>query len=279
MRGAFVVLSIAVMAGCSSAPSGEGEPSDSEPGRPAAAETTSTEVTAPSEGAEEQEPYVIGPTEPSTGTSTFHCRTGAFCDDFEGPSPMSLWTERVIRGDASTSLAAISATSGAHSLAIAANDEPSASYLRFAGKTVGSAWAGAVQFAFRVTSLPETSLAGPSVVVQQVDADPVSVGVVLDQEGLVLVQREGETVVSRSVLAPALAEHWYEIAIGFEANAPATSGPRFGRIETTVDDGGLIAHDLRVRALGGALELLAGITRGDSAPSTAQVDDVSFFVH
>lgn len=280
MRGAFVVLSIAVVAGCSSAPStpsgAEPEPSEGR-GNPVPAETTGAEIGGADVSApEEEEPYVIGPSEPST--PTFNCRKGAFCDDFEGPFPTPLWTETVATGSASVSLASISATSGAHSLAIAANDAASAGYMRFAGKTVGNAWAGAVQFAFRATSLPVTSLAGPSLVVLRADGDPASIGVVLDAEGLVLVQREGPVEVSRSVLAPALADHWYRIAIGFEANAPQTGGVRFGRVETTVDDDGLVAHDLRVPAVGGGLELFAGVTRGDTVPSSSLVDDVSFFV-
>ncbi|AKV01964.1 hypothetical protein AKJ09_08627 [Labilithrix luteola] len=209
---------------------------------------------------------------------SFYCRKGAFCDDFEGAFPIALWTERFAVGNASTSLASISATSGAHSLEVTSNDATSAGYLRFAGKTVGTDWAGVAQFAFRASSLPVTSLAGPAIAVIREGGDPVSIGVVLDEDGLVLVQREGQAVVARSVLAPARADHWFRVTIGFEASAPRAGGVRFGRVETTVDDGDLLSHDLRVPAASGGLEFFAGVTRGDTSPSTAQVDDVSFFV-
>jgi hypothetical protein len=101
-------------------------------------------------------------------------------------------------------------------------------------------------------------------------------GVFLEQRGTAECLRD-RCVDARTRLAPAHANHWYRITLGFEVNARQAAP--YGRLEASVDNGDMQSTDLSVPFYDGSVFLSAGVTKGDPGRrALADLDDVTMLV-
>lgn len=209
------------------------------------------------------------------------CKQGAFCDDFEEPSPAKRWTSTVATAGI-VDFPGPSSSMGAHALRASTSAAGGAAYLTRHGAAVGSSWVGALAFSLRVDALPVTALGGPEIAIVDVNGATTHVGFSVKPEGIALHQLSescgGSKCSSRSDLVSDVKPgEWRHLVVAIETYA-TTSSP-YGRIEVSVDDGGLIVLPLTVMPSDGLAEARAGITVADVAPATARIDDVTFYAH
>lgn len=214
---------------------------------------------------------------PPAAPLTFQCRADAFCEDFESQDPASRWSGEVGSG---FTFVGPSATKGAQSLRVTSAGAPA--FLRLDGGDVGrSAW-GALAFAVRFDAAPATSIGGPALVAKLPSGDEVSIGIGVTAEGLVLEQRTTGACAQPAckqksdLVALAKPGGWHDVVVGFEINSTGLSP--YGRVEVGVDGAELVTRSLLVPFYDATIEVRAGITRADTAPSELQIDDVMFFV-
>ena len=209
------------------------------------------------------------------------CKPGTFCDDFEDPAPAKRWTGTVtITGI--VDFPGPSSSMGAHALRASTSAAGGAAYLTRHGAAVGSQWVGALAFSLRVDALPMTALGGPEIAIVDAEGATTHVGFSVRPEGLALHQFSescgGSTCTPRSDLVSDVKPgEWRHLVVAIETYGTTTSP--YGRIEVTVDDGGLIVLPLTVMPHAGLAEARAGITVADVAPATARIDDVTFYAH
>lgn len=286
MRALFVIVCAGLFA-CSATtePADEHAPSvtltphggaDSEPAAPAAKEDGSRDRANRDEAS-------LGL--PSNAPTTFVCRKGAFCEDFEGGPGLPFdtrWSRVVRSGNGKMELASESASTGKGALTLFTPDADSYVFLQEEPKEgVAGSWSGLVGFAFRVAQVPAAQLGGPELSMKTADG-PISIRVSLRPEGLVLEQSAPASCSpkrcrpSTTVLAPVKEGEWYRVRLGFEVNAQ--SAPPYGRIETTIDGGGMVSRDLDVPLFEGSVTFRAGITQGDTRRALANLDDVTLLL-
>ncbi|MDB4937383.1 MAG: hypothetical protein JWP87_4355 [Labilithrix sp.] len=219
---------------------------------------------------------------PSAQPAAFVCRKGAFCEDFEEQGYASHWKSAFTTGDGILESNTESASVGRGSLRLFTKDAASSAYLLSERGTVSGNWSGVLGFAFRVAEVPHAYLGGPELTVKTPDG-PIVIRVSMTPEG-VFVEQHGTAeclrdrcVDSRTLLAPAHANHWYRITLGLEVN-PHQAAP-YGRLEASVDQGDVLSTDLNVPFYDGSVFLSAGLTEGDPGRrALADLDDVSLLV-
>lgn len=209
------------------------------------------------------------------------CKQGAFCDDFEEPSPDKRWTSTVATAG-SVDFPGPSSSLGAHALRAITTNTGGAAYLTRGGSALGAQWVGALAFSLRVDALPVTALGGPEIAVVDANGATTHVGFSVRPEGIALHQFfescSGSPCTSRSDLVSDVKPgEWRHLVVAIETYG--TSTPPYGRIEVTVDDGDLIVLPLTVTPYDGQGEARAGITVADVAPATVRIDDVTFYAH
>ncbi len=217
---------------------------------------------------------------PTPASTSFVCRQGAFCDDFESDQTgFARWTGVVRSGGGKLETNGDSASVGRSAITFFAPDPASYVFLDRTAGGVGTTWSGLVGFALKVETAPEVQLGGPELSLKTADG-PVSVRVSVRPEGLVLEQLAPECGKDRChpiahLIAPAKIGAYYRVRIGLSVGAQ--KAPPYGRVETTVDDGPLVANDLVVPLYEGGISLRAGITEGDTKRALVSLDDVSLF--
>jgi hypothetical protein len=242
------------------------------PGLPELGRSDGTEVTAfPG-------PSHFGLVAPFAITS---CKPGAFCDDFEEPSPAKRWTSTVAAAGI-VDFPGPSSSMGAHALRASTSAAGGTAYLARHGAAVGSSWVGALAFSLRIDALPVTALGGPEIAIADANGATTHIGFSVTPAGIALHQVSescgGSTCTSRSDLVSDVKPgEWRHLVVAIETYG-TTSSP-YGRIEVSVDDGGLVVLPLTVMPHDGVAEARAGITVADSAPATARIDDVTFYAH
>jgi hypothetical protein len=209
------------------------------------------------------------------------CKMGAFCEDFEEPSPAKRWSSTIATaGDIDFS--GPSSSLGAHALRAMTNGAGGAAYLTLDGSTLGAQWVGALAFSMRVEAQPVTALGGPEIAVVDANGATTRVGFSVRSDGIALHQFfescSGSWCTSRSDLVTDVKPgEWRRLVVAVETFGTTT--PPYGRVEVTVDDGDLIVLPLTVRPYDGQAKAHAGITVADTAPATARIDDVTFYAH
>ncbi len=209
------------------------------------------------------------------------CKPGAFCDDFEEPSPAKRWTSTVASAGI-VDFPGPSSSMGAHALRASTSAAGGTAYLTRQGAAVGASWVGALAFSLRVDALPLAALGGPEIAVVDANGATTHVGFSVKPEGIALHQLSescgGSTCTARSDLVSDVKPgEWRRLVVAIETYG-TTSSP-YGRVEVSVDDGGLIVLPLTVMPYDGVAEARAGITVADAAPATARIDDVTFYAH
>jgi hypothetical protein len=213
----------------------------------------------------------------------FVCRTGAFCEDFEEQGFENHWQGVFTTGSGTVEHNTASASLGSGSLRLFTADDSSSAYLLQEKGTVKGNWSGVLGFAFRVAAVPSQYLGGPELTLRTADG-PITVRLTMAPEGVFVEQRStaeclhDRCVPKRTLIAPAHANHWYRVTLGFEVN-PANAAP-YGRLEASVDDtGDVVSTDLTVPFYDGPVLFSAGITQGDVGHrSLADLDDVTLLV-
>jgi hypothetical protein len=170
---------------------------------------------------------------------------------------------------------------GAHALC-ASTSAGGTAYLTRHGAAVGSQWVGALAFSLRIDAVPVTALGGPEIAIVDADGATTHVGFSVKPEGLAVHQFSescgSSTCTARSdLVSDVKPREWRQLVVAIETYGTTTSP--YGRIEVTVDDGGLIVLPLTVMPRDGVAEARAGITAADVAPATARIDDVTFYAH
>jgi len=215
---------------------------------------------------------------PTPAPTSFVCRQGAFCDDFESDqTSFARWTGVVRSGGGKLETNGDSASVGRSAITFFAPDSTSHVFLDHTAGGVGTTWTGLVGFALKVETAPERQLGGPELSLKTADG-PVSVRVSVRPEGLVLEQLAPECGKARChpiahLIAPAKIGAYYRVSIGFAVGGQ--KAPPYGRVETTVDDGPLVSNDLVVPLYDGGISFRAGITEGDTKRALVSLDDVS----
>lgn len=221
---------------------------------------------------------------PTPAPTSFVCRVGAFCDDFEDVSEQPIgarWSDVALSGKSKLEAVGESASTGRGAVSFMTPDASSSVFLDRSGGGAASHWSGLVAFALRAQATPSAQLGGPELLVRSPDG-AISVRVSLHREGLVLEQRAPDAcprdrcLPTTTVIAPVKTNTWYRVRLGFEVNAQGAAP--YGRLEATVDDGPMLETDLNVPLYDGKIALHAGITQGDSKPAVASLDDVTFLV-
>ena len=221
---------------------------------------------------------------PTPAPTSFVCRKGAFCDDFEDLPEQSIgarWSDVVALGAGKLEIDSESASVGKRAITLFTPDATSSVFLEQSGRGAAASWSGIVGFALKVETTPALQVGGPELVMKTADG-PISVRVSLRREGLVLEQLAPESCgrdrcrPTSTILAPVKEGSWYRVRIGFEVNAQS-SAP-YGRIEAMVDGGPLLETDLNVPLYDGAVSLHAGITQGDAHRAVVNLDDVTLLV-
>jgi hypothetical protein len=209
------------------------------------------------------------------------CKPGAFCDDFEEPSPAKRWTSTIAISGI-VDFPGPSSSMGAHALRASTSAAGGTAYLTRHGAAVGSSWVGALAFSLRIDALPVAALGGPEIAIVDASGTTTHVGFSVTPEGIALHQVSescgGSTCTSRSDLVSDVKPgEWRHLVVAVETYG-TTSSP-YGRIEVSVDDGGLIVLPLTVMPYDGLAEARPGITVADVAPATARIDDVTFYAY
>lgn len=209
------------------------------------------------------------------------CKKGAFCDDFEEPSPDKRWSSTVATAGL-VDFPGPSSSLGAHALRAVTTGAGGAAYLTRGGSALGTQWVGALAFSLRVDALPVTALGGPEMAVVDANGATTHVGFSVRPDGIALHQLSescsGSSCMPRSdLVSDVKPSEWRHLVVAIETYGTTT--PPYGRIEVTVDDGALIVLPLTVRPYDGQSEARAGITVADVAPATARIDDVTFYAH
>jgi hypothetical protein len=213
--------------------------------------------------------------------SPFVCRKNAFCEDFEEQGWTTRWNDVVTSSGGKIELGQESASSGRGALRMFTDGASSSAYLLQEPGDVAGDWSGLLSFAFRAEQLPGKYLGGPELTVKTADG-PITIRVALKPEGLVLEQladatcRRDRCEPTSKVIAAAEENHWYRVRLGFEVN-PRAAGP-YGRIEISVDGGGLQSTDLTVPMFDGSMAMRAGITQGDARRGFADLDDLTMLI-
>lgn len=207
------------------------------------------------------------------------CKKGAFCEDFEEPSPATRWTTTVATAGA-VDFPGPSLSFGAHALRAVTAGTGGAAYLAREGAVVGTQWVGVLDLAFRVEAVPVTALGGPELAVVDANGATTRIGFSIRPEGIALHQSfescTGGPCASRSdLVSDVKAGEWRHLVVAVETYG--TTAPPFGRIEVLVDDGELLSLPLTVTPFDGTAEARVGITVADSAAATARADDVTFY--
>lgn len=209
------------------------------------------------------------------------CKKDAFCEDFEEPSPATRWTSTVAAAG-SVDFPGPSSSLGAHALRAMTTGTGGSAYLTLDGAALGGQWVGALGFSLRVDALPTTTVGGPEIAVVDANGASTRIGFSVRPDGIALHQLfescSGSPCTSRSDLVSDVKPgEWRQLVVAIETYGTTT--PPYGRIEVTVDDGGLIVLPLMVTPFDGRAEAHAGITVADVAPATARIDDVTFYAH
>lgn len=220
---------------------------------------------------------------PHDQASGFVCRAGAFCEDFEEQGFENRWRSVLTTGGGTVEHITESASLGRGSLRLFTADDASSAYLLQQKGSVKGNWSGVLGFAFRVAAVPSQSLGGPELTLRTADG-PITIRLTMAPEGVFVEQRStaecvrDRCVPKRTLIAPAHANHWYRVNLGFEVN-PANAAP-YGRLEASVDDSGVvISTDLSVPLYDGDVLFSAGITQGDVGHrALADLDDVTLLV-
>ena len=220
---------------------------------------------------------------PHDQVTGFVCRPGAFCEDFEEQGFENRWSGVLTTGSGTVEQNTASASLGRGSIRLFTADDSSSAYLLQDKGTVKGNWSGVLAFAFRVAEVPSQYLGGPELTLRTADG-PVTVRLTMAPEGVFVEQRStaeclhDRCVPKRTLIAPAHANHWYRVTLGFEVN-PANAAP-YGRLEASVDDtGNVVSTDLSVPFYDGPMTFSAGITQGDVGHrSLADLDDVTLLV-
>jgi hypothetical protein len=283
-RGIFVVLTslAATAAGCaqgSDSTSLESTPNValSDPGHAALPDFDETPPAA--KAREPKDPsFATIASKPFAITS---CKKGAFCDDFEGPTPGSRWSSAVATNGV-VDFVGPSSSFGARALHATTTGAGAAAYLALAGASLGTQWVGVLGFSLRVESLPASALGGPEIAVVGAGGATTRIGFSVLPTGIVLHQRfdacSGSSCSARSdLVSDVKAGEWRRLVVAIETTG--TTAPPYGRIEVTVDGGDILLLPLTVTPFDGKVEAHAGITAADTAPATARVDDVIFYTH
>ena len=212
--------------------------------------------------------------------TTFACRQGAFCDDFEAEEPVGTRWSGVFEGaGGKLEGASESASPGRGAVTFFAPAADSQIFLDRTSGGVATTWSGALGFALKVAAVPGSQLGGPELSVKTQDG-PVSVRVSLRPEGLVLEQlapkcARGRCRPTSTIIAPAKEGAWYHVRIGFEV--AAQPAPPYGRLQASVDGALPLSTDLEVPLYDGSVSFHAGITQGDSRRALANLDDITLF--
>jgi len=211
------------------------------------------------------------------------CKKGAFCDDFEEPTPATRWTSTVLATGGALDFPGPSSSLGAHALRAVTSGAADAAYLTRDGGAVGGQWVGVLELALRIDAVPAVAVGGPELAVIDASGTATRIGLAIRPDGLALEQHyescAGAGCSARSDLVSNEAKpgEWRQLVVAVETYG--TTSPPFGRIEVLVDGGDLIVLPLTVTLSDGRAEARAGITSGDTAPATARVDDVTFYAH
>jgi hypothetical protein len=220
----------------------------------------------------------LGSAGPSAITT---CKKGAFCEDFEEPSPATRWTSTLTTAG-TVDFPGPSSSLGAHALRAMTTGTGGVAYLTLDGATLGGQWVGVLGFSLRVDTLPTTTVGGPEIAVVDASGASTRIGFSVRPDGIALHQRfescGGSACMSRSDLVSDVKPgEWRHLVVAIETYGTTT--PPYGRIEVIVDGGGLIVLPLTVTPFDGKAEAHAGITVADAAPATARIDDVTFYAH
>lgn len=275
MKAVFAVACLG-LAACTS----DLEPSD--PGPPVVEHTAPGAPTIP-EGASASDrarafttPFELAAAK--AGDSAFVCRKNAFCEDFEQKDWSTRWNDLVKSTGGTIETSTVSASRGGGSLRLSAPDAAATAFVLADANEVEGNWSGIFSFAFRVDQLPTTSLGGPELTVNGA-AGPMTIRVSLEPNGLVLQQLAEPScdrcAPSSTIIAAPQANHWYRVRLGFEVNPHQGGELSHGRIEMSVE---LQSTVLSVPLFDGPVTLRAGITKADTKPALANLDDVTMLI-